>query len=149
MKQAVEVRGVTSGGEKPVERIAEGDTVCGPCHADADCYNSFDVSKRPGRILQDVAGYQNQEVILRIIEKLKCDEAKAQSAFEQMKQYLADAALAPLGAAKAPTREVDAAWHEFLMFTRDYAKFCREHFGFFIHHVPTPRLPVAHTGRVN
>ncbi len=113
---------------------------CGPCHPDANCYNSVDDQKRPGYILADVAGYSNAEVVVRIAEKLSCDEAKAQAVFGQMKQYLVAAALAPAGTSKAPSKDVDVAWHEFILFTRDYAAFCRVHFGFFIHHVPTPRL---------
>jgi hypothetical protein len=32
---------------------------------------------------------------------------------------------------------VDAAWHQFVLFTREYAEFCREHLGAFLHHGPT------------
>lgn len=31
---------------------------------------------------------------------------------------------------------VDQAWHEFILFTREYAAFCQKAFGEFIHHVP-------------
>jgi hypothetical protein len=130
-------------------RPGEGDqrATCGPCHPDADCYNSV-VAQRPGHLLADVAVYQNPEVVLRIAEKLTCDPDKAQSIFNQMKQYLAEAALSSTDSAKQPTKDVDAAWHEFILFTKDYAVFCRVHFGFFIHHVPTPRL-TRDTGSVN
>jgi hypothetical protein len=32
---------------------------------------------------------------------------------------------------------VDAAWHQFVLFTREYAEFCRQHLGAFLHHGPT------------
>ncbi len=35
-----------------------------------------------------------------------------------------------------PSRRVDLAWHEFILCTRLYADFCRQHFGRFIHHHP-------------
>lgn len=35
-----------------------------------------------------------------------------------------------------PSRLVDLAWHECILFTRYYAQFCDQHFGRFIHHSP-------------
>jgi len=32
---------------------------------------------------------------------------------------------------------VDEAWHVFILFTKDYQKFCNEVFGEFIHHTPS------------
>jgi len=32
--------------------------------------------------------------------------------------------------------EIDDMWHTFLLFTQDYAKFCKTYFLSFIHHVP-------------
>ena len=113
--------------------------VCGPCHPDADCYNSF-TGVRPGRILVDVATYSNPEVVFRLAEEMSWSADKAQAVFDEMLQYLAQGAVAPTNSAKSPTKDVDAAWHTFLLFTRDYAAFCRKHLGFFVHHVPTPRL---------
>lgn len=33
--------------------------------------------------------------------------------------------------------QVDPAWHTHLLFTRDYAQFCRDIIGHFLHHEPT------------
>lgn len=35
-----------------------------------------------------------------------------------------------------PSPRIDDAWHEFVLCTRHYAEFCREHFGRFVHHDP-------------
>jgi len=48
-----------------------------------------------------------------------------------------------------PSQVVDVAWHEFILFTRNYAQFCQRGLGRFLHHVPaeamtTPTL--AQTG---
>jgi len=49
-----------------------------------------------------------------------------------------------------PSQVVDDAWHEFILFTRHYQKFCRLAFGRFLQHTPavscsTPRpKPCAH-----
>jgi uncharacterized membrane protein YgcG len=37
----------------------------------------------------------------------------------------------------APPKEVDAAWHAFLLHSRDYDAYCRERFGRVIHHQPS------------
>ena len=44
-----------------------------------------------------------------------------------------------------PSQAVDDAWHEFILFTRQYDNFCRRAFGRFLHHTPaeamaTPRM---------
>jgi len=33
--------------------------------------------------------------------------------------------------------EVDNLWHTFILYTKDYEKFCHEIFGYFLHHCPT------------
>ena len=35
-----------------------------------------------------------------------------------------------------PSQAVDAAWHEFILLTRQYDKFCGHAFGRFLHHSP-------------
>jgi hypothetical protein len=38
--------------------------------------------------------------------------------------------------------QVDEVWHAFILFTREYAEFCQDTFGMFLHHVPrTSRSP--------
>jgi hypothetical protein len=46
--------------------------------------------------------------------------------------------------------EVDEVWHAFILFTREYAAFCQEAFGTFIHHVPrTTRTPLPQASAEN
>ena len=35
-----------------------------------------------------------------------------------------------------PSHKIDLAWHEFILFTKLYSNFCRQHFGRYIHHQP-------------
>jgi len=35
-----------------------------------------------------------------------------------------------------PSRVADDLWHEFILYTRDYQRFCRKAFGAFMHHAP-------------
>lgn len=48
-----------------------------------------------------------------------------------------------------PSQAVDAAWHEFILFTRNYRSFCSRALGRFLHHTPAEamRTPTeAHEG---
>ncbi len=39
-----------------------------------------------------------------------------------------------------PSQAVDDAWHEFILFTRQYDQFCRKAFGRFLHHTPAEAM---------
>lgn len=39
-----------------------------------------------------------------------------------------------------PSQAVDDAWHEFILFTRQYDTFCRHAFGRFLHHTPAEAM---------
>lgn len=39
-----------------------------------------------------------------------------------------------------PSQAVDDAWHEFILFTRQYERFCRTAFGRFLHHTPAEAM---------
>jgi len=42
-----------------------------------------------------------------------------------------------------PSQVVDDLWHEFILYTRNYALFCRRAFGGFLHHTPAAALGAA------
>jgi hypothetical protein len=56
-------------------------------------------------------------------------------AFTELKKYVAISKLygKPLW---MPSTRVDAVWHQFILFTRDYTKFCEEYHGQYLHHNP-------------
>jgi len=133
-----------SSSQEMAEKDSRHARACGPCHSDAACINGCTPGsdRRAKRVLKDVTGYKNPEVILRIMDKVPCTQEHAEALFEEMKQYLSRSAVSKKRS--SPTKEVDVAWHEFILFTRDYAEFCHVHFGRFMHHVPrlaswTPR----------
>ena len=57
-------------------------------------------------------------------------------AFDEFKKYafLATETDQPLGMS---SRDVDQVWHQLILFTKEYDKFCKEYLGEFLHHVPT------------
>ncbi len=48
----------------------------------------------------------------------------------------------------APSPLVDVGWHTFILYTKDYAEFCRSRAGRFIHHEPNdkPGFPMESGG---
>ena len=118
--------------------LSQADT-CGPCHEDAACTHGCKGSITGTMSIKgDVSEYKNPEVVLRIKERSRCSRKRAEELFEEMKQYLASAQAR--SGRKSPSKSVDIAWHEFILFTHEYADFCHQYFGCFVHHVPTPRL---------
>ena len=85
-------------------------------------------------VLEAVMAYHHPGLILRLQDKVGLSPAEAEELFADMKRFLflAGTVFDPL----APTEKIDEAWHNFILFTRDYQRFCRDYFGRFIHHVP-------------
>ncbi|MCB1644452.1 MAG: hypothetical protein KDI36_03320 [Pseudomonadales bacterium] len=42
-----------------------------------------------------------------------------------------------------PSQVIDVAWHEFILFTREYQKFCKSGLGRFLHHTPAEAMHSA------
>lgn len=72
-------------------------------------------------------------------EKLAADDKMSGQLYQQavieFKRFLALIIIGvrPLGMI-SPL--IDEVWHQFILFTRQYAKFCAEIFGYFVHHQP-------------
>ncbi|UUN27043.1 hypothetical protein [Streptomyces sp. FIT100] len=43
------------------------------------------------------------------------------------------------GALMAPSETVDPGWHTFMLHSAEYAEWCREQFGYFLHHSPNSK----------
>lgn len=46
-----------------------------------------------------------------------------------------------------PSQVVDDAWHEFILFTRSYKKFCRKALGRFLHYTPSAAMSSQNTAQ--
>ncbi|MER6618456.1 hypothetical protein [Streptomyces xantholiticus] len=64
------------------------------------------------------------------------DHATARPIVGQAAAFLAASGRRP-GSELAPSKLVDIGWHTFILYTVDYAFFCEQVAGRFIHHVPT------------
>jgi len=60
--------------------------------------------------------------------------------FEALKYYFYICNQANKSSVSMPSQIVDVAWHEFILFTKEYEKFCENAFGRFLHHTPTEAM---------
>lgn len=79
--------------------------------------------------------YSNEAVISRIEREEGVDRQTARTWFAEMLVFLDLCAGSP--EVLSPPKDVDKAWHAFLLHSRDYEAYCRERFGRLIHHQPT------------
>ena len=84
--------------------------------------------------LDAVMAYENEGVVRRIATDLSIKVEKAAELFGDLKRFLWAASQAEHGAIPPPL--IDEAWHAFVLFTEDYAGFCQQFFGEFLHHQP-------------
>jgi hypothetical protein len=79
--------------------------------------------------------YSNSSVIDRIVREEGVDTETARRWFDEMLVFLDMAAESD--ELISPPKQVDKAWHAFLLHTRDYEAYCKERYGRVIHHQPT------------
>ena len=87
-------------------------------------------------VIQTAMDFSMDLVIAKYSEKYNVPMVVAKEHEMELKRYLALCALNParvLGMAGP----VDDLWHTFICFTKEYAKFCQQIAGRFIHHAPT------------
>lgn len=85
-------------------------------------------------LLTQVLDYENEEFTERLKDKLSLTDVDARVLFTDMKKFLF--MCGTRHGIWSPTAQIDAAWHEFILYTKDYAAFCDKMFGRFLHHVP-------------
>lgn len=94
---------------------------------------------------ETVLDYSNPDLVERIQKKLELPADQAEVLFKDLIKFLSlcayrmDDSRAPL----VPPKKIDEAWHNFLLFTEEYAGFCETFFGGFVHHQPsTSKTPL-------
>jgi len=68
------------------------------------------------------------------------NEAQRQEIFAGLQDYFQICRSAGKRMVAMPSQAVDDAWHEFILFTRQYDSFCRGAFGRFLHHTPAEAM---------
>ena len=79
--------------------------------------------------------FQENEVLQeKIRTALNTNEERTEQALQEALRFLFLVSLH--NEVLTPSHRVDLAWHEFILTTRSYHKFCQHHFGRYIHHSP-------------
>ena len=97
---------------------------------------------RLGKRLRFIAGYASADgITVRLKARYPhLSESERPRVIEGLRSYFT--LVARHGPRLAmPSRAVDSVWHDFLLYTREYAAFCRLAFGRFFHHAPFESLP--------
>ena len=86
----------------------------------------------------EIANYKHPGVVDRLQRTTSLSQSQAEELFEDTKQFLYLCARHPN--VTIPTKALDEGWHNFILFTEDYANFCEKLLGKFVHHRPkSPR----------
>jgi len=78
--------------------------------------------------------YQHPVLLNKMQSELSISRVESEVLFDDVRKFLALCATTkhPL----APARSLDQGWHLFILFTKDYAQFCKAYCGRYIHHEP-------------
>lgn len=91
------------------------------------------------RKLEELQRDPLEYVIFRLMRERSWAREHAEAVREEFFRFMA--LLSVTGEILSPSRVVDDFWHEFILFTRDYTRYCQQHFGKYIHHQPKERGP--------
>jgi hypothetical protein len=84
--------------------------------------------------IPEILAYENDRLIKRYAEDHRTTLDESRRCFKALKEFLIVCALKP--GYKVTSDPVDRMWHTFLLFTKDYKKFCEDNLGMFINHEP-------------
>jgi hypothetical protein len=94
------------------------------------------------RVVAAAMAFPLDDVVARYRRETDSAPDVAADLERELRRYLAICALYP--DTRVPMKgPVDELWHLFITFTHDYAEFCRQVAGRFIHHVPARQRPTA------
>ena len=80
----------------------------------------------------------NSVLIRRVKEKIPdISDKNSTKLFDALRDYFYICSQAQGKMVSMPSEAVDIAWHEFLLFTKEYQTFCNKGIGRFLHHTPT------------
>jgi hypothetical protein len=92
-------------------------------------------AERANSVVERVLSYDLDEIVEHYADSYGLPLDVARTHERELKRYLALRALDPDGV-YGMAGVVDKLWHAFILFTKDYERFCNEAVGFFVHHVP-------------
>ncbi|HEX8550130.1 MAG TPA: hypothetical protein VF681_01110 [Abditibacteriaceae bacterium] len=83
----------------------------------------------------------------RFAARKSLDAREQDLVFEALRNYFVVCHYAGILMVSMPSQIVDDAWHEFILFTRDYNDFCLQAFGRYLHHTPAEAMKTRTTAQ--
>lgn len=87
------------------------------------------------RLFDKISQFDFTKVVARFAKDCNVSPESAEETLLELKRWFTLCALHP-EKTYATGGQVDAMWHTFILFTKDYARFCQDIAGAFIHHTP-------------
>lgn len=104
----------------------------------ANDYMSIENSLSGTGQLEKILAYSNEDIISRFTDIYKIPEEEAEDIFIETRKFLYISRM-PGIFIPDDLLIVDEMWHNFILFTKEYQRFCNEHFGSYIHHLPASK----------
>ncbi|TDY16778.1 hypothetical protein B0G81_7888 [Paraburkholderia sp. BL6665CI2N2] len=96
-------------------------------------------------VLRYEAGYLIDKLVK---ERIVDSPEEGESLFAEVKKFLILSYVDSDVTWNMYSVRIDEAWHQFVLFTRQYTDFCRRYFGEYVHHIPSgPLEPLGHATR--
>jgi len=87
---------------------------------------------------EEVLRYEAPFLIEKLLkERIVDTQEEGEALFSEVKKYLVMCKAAPDVLWNVYSARVDKVWHEFVLFTREYAAFCQRFFGEYLQHSPS------------
>lgn len=89
-----------------------------------------------------IEGYQFPQTLqAKVLERYPhLKKVDADHVIRGLRQYFQICSISGKRMVSMPSQVVDVAWHEFILFTRDYQRFCQTALGRFLHHTPAEAM---------
>lgn len=85
-----------------------------------------------------VLDYTNEDILNRFSRSFTIEEEEVVDIFNETKKFLGICTL-PGVFIPDDLLIIDEMWHNFILFTKEYSRFCEQYFGCFLHHLPASK----------
>lgn len=98
--------------------------------------------RRDARRQAAIAAFPLERLLDRRLARRRPEFSAAQrrQVFAALRDYFQLCRVAGRRMVAMPSQAADDAWHEFILFTREYRRFCRAAFGRYLHHTPAEAM---------
>lgn len=98
--------------------------------------------RKNAKQIEFISNYRFSDAICQRVKKVypHLNDTELARVMVGLREYFIICVMANRRMVAMPSQVVDVAWHEFILFTRDYQQFCRHGFGRFLHHTPTEAM---------